>query len=52
MSYNVSEAYEPTFSDHFYKMKRGEFMTNNIAYRRNVVLAIGGFDESNANLGL
>jgi GT2 family glycosyltransferase len=45
MSYNVSEAYEPTFSDHFYKMKRGEFMTNNIAYRRNVVLAIGGFDE-------
>ena len=44
-SYNVSEEYKPTFSDHIYEMKRGDFMTNNMAYRRSVVEYVGGFDE-------
>jgi glycosyltransferase involved in cell wall biosynthesis len=44
-SYNVSEEYKPTFSDHIYKMNRGEFMTNNIAYKRSIVERVGGFDE-------
>ncbi len=44
-SYNVSKEYKPTFSDHIYKMNRGEFMTNNMAYRKSVVERVGGFDE-------
>jgi glycosyltransferase involved in cell wall biosynthesis len=44
-SYNVSEEYQPTFSDHIYKMNCGEFMTNNMAYKKSVVEYVGGFDE-------
>ena len=45
-SFYVSENYEPTFSEKRYtKMGDGTFMTNNIAYNKNVVKKIGGFDE-------
>jgi glycosyltransferase involved in cell wall biosynthesis len=44
-SYNVSDDYKSTFSDHTYKMKVGEFMTNNMAYKRSAVERVGGFDE-------
>ena len=42
----VSENYEPTFSDHVMENALGgQFMTGNEAYRKNVVLALVGFDE-------
>jgi glycosyltransferase involved in cell wall biosynthesis len=44
-SYNVGEEYEPTFSDHIYEMRQGEFMTNNMAYKKSIVERVGGFDE-------
>jgi len=44
-SYNVSEEYKPTFSDHIYRRNRGNFMTNNMAYNRIHVEIVGGFDE-------
>ena len=44
-TYDVSEEYKPTFSDHAYNRKRGDFMTSNMAYKRSFVDRIGGFDE-------
>ena len=44
-SYNVSEDYKQTFSDHVYNMSRGGFMTNNMAYKKSIVKDVGGFDE-------
>jgi len=42
----VSEDYEPTFSDHVMENRSGgQFMTGNEAFTKNVVLAVGGFDE-------
>jgi glycosyltransferase involved in cell wall biosynthesis len=47
----VSEDYEPTFSDHVMEnISGGQFMTGNEAYTKNVVLAIGGFDEKMGSL--
>jgi glycosyltransferase involved in cell wall biosynthesis len=54
----VSNDYEPTFSDHVMKNEApGNFMTGNIAYRRDILERVGGFDEkyiylSDRNLGL
>ena len=44
-SYNVSEEYKPTYSDHVYTRDRGNFMTNNIAYKKRFIETVGGFDE-------
>jgi glycosyltransferase involved in cell wall biosynthesis len=44
-SYYVSKEYKPTLSDHTYEGKRGGFMTNNMAYKMNVVRGVGWFDE-------
>ena len=44
-SYNVFEGYKPTFSDHIYRRNRGNFMTNNMGYKRSHVESVGGFDE-------
>jgi len=45
-SYDVSQEYKPTFSDHSYDEREyGEFMTSNIAYKKSVVKWVGGFDE-------
>ncbi len=42
----VSEDYKPTFSDHVMEnTSGGQFMTGNEAFLRNVILAVGGFDE-------
>jgi glycosyltransferase involved in cell wall biosynthesis len=42
----VSEDYKPTFSDHVMENTfGGQFMTGNVAYTKNVVLATRGFDE-------
>ena len=43
--YYVSRYYKPSFSDHAHENKPGEFMTGNIAYKRNVVEKVGGVDE-------
>lgn len=43
----VSENYEPTFSDYVMENRNGgQFMTGNISYRRDIVSAVGGLDES------
>ena len=43
----VSEDYTPTFSDGIQENRfGGVFMTGNIAYRREIIQMIGGFDES------
>lgn len=44
-TYYVSKDYTPTFSDHTYGTKPKSFMTNNIAYKREFVEKVGGFDE-------
>jgi glycosyltransferase involved in cell wall biosynthesis len=44
-SYTVSENYKPTFSDHAYGGQSGNYMTNNMAYKKAVVVEVGGFDE-------
>ena len=41
----VSEDYIPTFCDHTYESAQGKFMTGNIAYKKNVVESVRGFDE-------
>ena len=47
----VSEDYEPTFSDHVMEnTSGGQFMTGNEAYTKDVVLAVGGFDERMGSL--
>jgi len=47
----VSEDYEPTFSDHVMEnTSGGQYMTGNEAYTKDVVLAIGGFDERMGSL--
>jgi glycosyltransferase involved in cell wall biosynthesis len=43
--YYVSEEYKPTFSDHFLVSNCGDFRTGNVAYKRSVVVSVGGFDE-------
>ena len=44
--YYVSNDYEPTFSDCVLENKSGgNFMTGNIAYRKEAIEAVGGFDE-------
>jgi GT2 family glycosyltransferase len=44
--YYVSENYEPTFSDHVMDNRSGgHFMTGNMAYKKNIVETVGGFDE-------
>jgi len=45
MIYYVSEEYKPTFSDHTYARGRGKFATGNIAYKKNIVESVKGFDE-------
>jgi len=43
----VSENYQQVFSDYVMENRNGgQFMTGNMAYRRDIVLAIGGLDES------
>jgi GT2 family glycosyltransferase len=45
-TYYVSEKYEPTYSDDIIENKTGgQFHTCNIAYKKNVLEKIGGFDE-------
>lgn len=47
----VSEDYEPTFSDHVMEnTSGGQFMTGNEAFTKDVVLAVGGFDERMGSL--
>jgi glycosyltransferase involved in cell wall biosynthesis len=42
----VSSDFQPTFSDHVMENRKGgEFMTGNVAYRRNVIEVVRGFDE-------
>jgi len=44
--YYVSKDYKPTFSDHVSENKYGgEFMTGNMAYKKNFIESVGGFDE-------
>ena len=44
--YYVSRDYEPTFSDYVMENKSGgKFMTGSMAYKKNVLQAVGGFDE-------
>jgi glycosyltransferase involved in cell wall biosynthesis len=43
----VSENYQQTYSDYVMENRNGnQFMTGNMAYMRDIVLAIGGLDES------
>jgi GT2 family glycosyltransferase len=45
-TYYVSERYEPTYSDRVIEnLYGGKFMTCNIAYKRDTIEEIGGFDE-------
>jgi len=42
----VSEDYVPTYSDHVCESKApGNFMTGNVAYERDVLIDVGGFDQ-------
>jgi glycosyltransferase involved in cell wall biosynthesis len=44
--YYVSEDYKPTFSDHIMENKSGRtFMTGNMAYKKDALKKVGGFDE-------
>jgi glycosyltransferase involved in cell wall biosynthesis len=44
--YYVSKDYEPTFSDHALENRSGgQFMTASAAYRKDVIMTVGGFDE-------
>ena len=44
--YYVSKDYKPTFSDSVIKnISGGQFTTGNVAYKKSVVKAVGGFDE-------
>lgn len=43
--YYVSKDFEPTFSDYVMENKHGnKFMTGNVAYKKKVIQAVGGFD--------
>lgn len=45
-TYYVSESYKPTFSDRVVENVRGsQFMACNMAYRKDVLCGVGGFDE-------
>jgi GT2 family glycosyltransferase len=45
-TYYVSKENEPTYSDHIIENKEGgEFMTCNMAYKKSILIKIGGFDE-------
>ena len=45
-TYYVSKEYKPTFSDHVCENKYGgQFATGNMAYKRNIIESVGGFDE-------
>jgi GT2 family glycosyltransferase len=45
-TYYVSEDYQPTYSDGIVENRYGgQFMTCNIAYKKSIIDAIGGFDE-------
>ena len=42
----VSENYQPTFSDNVMENRTSrQFMTGNIAYRKDIIEAVGGFNE-------
>jgi GT2 family glycosyltransferase len=42
----VAASYRPTFSDNVQENTNGgQFMTGNVAYRKNAIEAVGGFDE-------
>jgi glycosyltransferase involved in cell wall biosynthesis len=44
--YYVSEDYKHTFSDHFVQNRcGGQFMTGSIAYRKDAIINVRGFDE-------
>lgn len=44
--YYVSKDYEPTISDRALENRfGGQFMTGSVAYRKDVVMTVGGFDE-------
>ncbi len=43
--YYVSKDYKPTFSDHLCENYGGGYHTGNIAYRRDIIISLGGFDE-------
>lgn len=44
--YYVSMKYKSTFSDHIYTNEQGKlFMTGNMAYKREAIERVGGFDE-------
>jgi GT2 family glycosyltransferase len=45
-TYYVSEGYKPTYSDRVIENQYGgQFMTCNIAYKKDIIEEIGGFDE-------
>jgi len=45
-TYYVSEKYNPTFSDHICENKYGgQYMTGNIAYKKDILIQMKGFDE-------
>lgn len=45
--YYVSPGFKPTFSDHVCQNRTGgHFMTGNVAYKRKIIVSLGGFDES------
>lgn len=49
--YYVSKDYEPKFSDYVIEnINGGHYTTGNVAYKRSVVKAVGGFDERFARL--
>jgi GT2 family glycosyltransferase len=46
ITYYVSENYVPTYSDHVCESKFPEnYMTGNVAYTRDVLMSVRGFDE-------
>lgn len=51
-TYYVSEEYKPTFSDRVIENHTGgQFMTCNMAYDKEIIKSIGGFDEKFSRLG-
>jgi GT2 family glycosyltransferase len=51
-TFYVSEEYEPTRSDRVIENKKGgHLMTCNIAYKKTVLVNVGGFDEKFSRLG-
>lgn len=41
----VSQTYQPTFADHSCESHPGDYMTGNVAYKKDIIGKVGGFDE-------